>query len=112
MKYDNTHIAFALATDTGNLTAFPSIDEAEASCEGADVEKGLWLFFSEDGSPLEARFRRPANGTYVLLRAISGLWLQERLEEVRSVTGCGLTTLPEVVEHLKIERGKRAARGI
>ena len=109
---DKTHIAFALATDTGRLMAFPSTDEAESACPGGDVEKGMWLFFSEDGSPLEARFRRPANGTYVLLRAVSGLWLQERLEQVQSVTGCGLTTLPEVVEHLKIERGKRAARGI
>jgi hypothetical protein len=104
-------MVFAL-TRKGGLMAFPSIDEAEAYCEGSDVEQGLWLFFSEDGSPLEARFRRPPNGTYVLQRAISGLWLQERLEQVKSITGCGLETLPQLVELLRVERGKRAARGI
>jgi hypothetical protein len=31
---------------------------------------------------------------------------------VRSVEGCDLTSLPEVVELLKINRGKRAAKGI
>ena len=104
-------MVFAL-TKNGGLMAFPSIDEAEVYCEGSDVEKGLWLFFFEDGSPLEPRFRRPPNGTYVLQRAISGLWLQERLEQVKSITGCGLKTLPQLVELLKVERGKRAARGI
>src|SRR3954471_1178391 len=103
---------FALATDDGGLMAFPSTDDAEAYCESADVENGVWLFFSDDGSPLEARFRRPANGTYVLQRAVAGLWLQERLAQVRSVQGCGFTSLPEVIEMLKINRGKRAAKGI
>ncbi len=105
-------MVFALATNNGGLIAFPSTDDAEAFCKASDVEKGLWLFFFEDGSPLEARFRRPSNGTYVLLRAMSGLWLQERLAQVRSVDGCGLKTLPEVVELLKINRGIRAAKGI
>ena len=105
-------MVFALATGDGALIAFPSSDEAEANCGAASVEKGVWLFFSEDGSPLEARFRRPANGTYVLQRAMSGLWLQERLDQVRSVEGCGLSALPEVVELLKVNRGKRAARGM
>jgi hypothetical protein len=105
-------LVFALAAGNGALMAFPSVDGAEAYCEAIDVEKGKWLFFSEDGSPLEARFRRPANGTFVLLRAVSGRWLQERLDQVRSVEGCDLTSLPEVVELLKINRGKRAAKGI
>jgi hypothetical protein len=103
---------FALARDAGALIAFASTDDAEAHCDGSDVEKGSWSFFSDDGSPLEARFRRPPNGTYALQRAVSGLWLQERLEQVRSVEGCGLTSVAEVVELLKINRGKRAARGI
>jgi hypothetical protein len=103
---------FALSIDDGGLFAFPSTDDAEDYCDAGDVENGGWLFFSEDGSPLEARFRRPANGTYVLQRAVSGLWLQERVDQVRSVKGCGLTSLPDVVELLKVNRGKRAARGI
>ena len=105
-------MVFALMKHGGALIAFPTMEEAEAHCEGADVERGLWSFFAEDGSPLEPHFRRPSNGTYVLERAMSGLWLQERLAQVRLVEGCGLATLPEVIEHLKIERGKRAARGI
>jgi hypothetical protein len=42
-------------------------------------------------------------------RAISGLWLQERLDQVKSVSGCGLTTLPELIE--LSEGQSRQARG-
>jgi hypothetical protein len=38
---------------------------------------------------------------------MSGRWLQERLDQVTRVEGCGLTTLEELVETLKINRGKR-----
>jgi hypothetical protein len=38
---------------------------------------------------------------------MSGLWLQERLGQVVTVKGCGLTTVAEVVETLKINRSKR-----
>jgi hypothetical protein len=78
-----------------------------------DVLDGFWRFFAEDGSPLEARWSEPVGpgGTpgsaYTLERAMSGLWLQERLEKVVAVTGCGLTTVAELVELLKINRGKR-----
>lgn len=111
---------FALATDDGGLTAFPTTLDAESHCEGSDVKDRTWLFFADDGSPLEARFDRPnqrgamtvVSGAYTLHRAMSGLWLQERLAQVKSVEGCGLGTLPEVVELLKINRGSRAARGV
>jgi hypothetical protein len=50
------------------------------------------LFFADDGSPLEARFERPnrrgpftVSGTYKLQRALSGRWLQERLDQVKVV---------------------------
>ena len=111
-------MVFALATDDGALMAFPSAREAEAYCEGIDVEDGVWLLFAEDGSPLEARFERPnrrgpftVSGTYLLQRALSGRWLQERLAQVRTVEGCGLTTIAQIVEVLKLNRGKRAAPG-
>jgi hypothetical protein len=112
-------MVFALDTDDGGLRAFSSTDEAVAHCKGVDVEDGYWLFFSEDGSPLEARFERvnqapdpkAVSGAYILQRAMSGRWLQERLAEVMKVQGCGLTTVAELVETLKINRGKRAARG-
>ena len=109
---------FALAKD-GGLMVFPGAREAEAHCDGIDVEDGLWLFFADDGSPLEARFERPnrrgpftVSGTFRLHRPLSGRWLQERLDQVKTVAGCGLATLEELVEILKINRGKRIPPGV
>ena len=109
---------FALATRDGVLTAFPGAEEAQAHCEGLHVEDRLWRFFAEDGSPLEARFERPnrrgaftVSGKYTLQRALSGLWLQEQMAQVKAVKGCGPTTVAELVETLKMNRGKRAASG-
>jgi hypothetical protein len=111
-------MVFALDKDDGRLLAFPSAAEAAAHCKAIDVEDGFWRFFAEDGSPLEARFERlsePGNASavsaaYTLQRAMSGLWLQERLAQVAAVSGCGLTTVAELVETLKINRGKRVTR--
>jgi hypothetical protein len=108
-------MVFALDKDDGGLLGLPSAAEAAAHCKGVDVEDGYWLFFAEDGSPLEARFEHPGpatdsdavSGAYTLQRAMSGRWLQERLDQVTRVEGCGLTTLEELVETLKINRGKR-----
>ena len=110
-------MVFALDMDDGRLWAFPSADEAAAHCKTVDVEDGYWLFFAEDGSPLEARFVKvPGDPTaaplaYVLQRGMSGRWLQERLDQVTAVEGCGLATVAELVETLKINRGKRVSRG-
>ncbi len=111
-------MVFALASNGGGLTVFPGTREAEAHCGGIDVEDRVWHFFADDGSPLEARFERPnrrgpftVSGTYVLERALSGLWLQERLAQVKTVEGCGLSTTAELVETLKINRGKRVSPG-
>jgi len=38
---------------------------------------------------------------------MSGLWLQERLAQVVTVKGCGMNTVAELVETLKINRSKR-----
>jgi hypothetical protein len=111
---------FALATNDGGLLAFPSAAEASSRCREADVREARWLFFSDDGSPLEARFPPPTNRrkskaapvTYTLQRALSGLWLQERLAQVRRVEGCGPASIAELVELLKVNRGKRAAAGL
>jgi hypothetical protein len=48
-------------------------------------------------------------GPYVLQRALSGRWLQERLDQVRSIEGCGLATVAELVEILKVNRSRRVA---
>lgn len=108
---------FALAREGGGLTAFPSEQDAEAYCEGLDVEDGAWAFFADDGSPLEARFVRPnrrgpftVSGTYKLHRALSGRWLQEYLPQLKSVEGCGLVDIADLEETLKINRSKRIPR--
>jgi hypothetical protein len=106
-------MVLALDTDDGGLLAFPFADEAAAHCKAIDVHDGFWKFFADDGSPLEARFERPTEpgdvvtGPYTLQRAMSGRWLQELLAQVVKVGGCGLTTVAELEETLKINRGKR-----
>ena len=108
-------MVFALDMDDGGLLAFPSTVEAVAHCKGIDVEDGFWRLFAEDGSPLAARIERQTDvtsvaGPYTLERGMSGRWLQELLPRVVTVKGCGLTTVAELVETLKENRGKRAAR--
>jgi hypothetical protein len=108
-------MVFALDMDDGGLLAFPSTAEVVAHCKGVDVEDGFWRIFAEDGSPLAARIEREADaasvaGAYTLERAMSGRWLQELLPQVATVGGCGLNTVAELVEILKENRGKRAAR--
>ena len=108
-------MVFALDRDNGGLVALSSLVEADAHCKRIDVKDGFWLFFDEDGSPLEARFERVSQseeaaappGAYTLHRPMSGLWLQERLAQVVTVAGCGLTNVAELVETLKINRGRR-----
>ena len=113
-------MVFALAGKGGELLAFASAVEASSRCRGTDVRNNAWRFFADDGSPLEARFERPgrqgsggtASDVYTLQRAMSGLWLQERLAQVRKVEGCGLATVAQLVELLKVNRSKRIAPGI
>jgi len=111
------HMVFALAGKSGELLAFASAVDASLRCKGTDVRNKAWLFFADDGSPLEARFERPGgpasdlSDVYTLQRAMSGLWLQERLPQIRKVEGCGLASVAELVELLKINRSKRIAPG-
>ena len=113
-------MTFALDRDDGRLLAFASPIDAAAHCKAIDVEDGFWLFFADDGSPLEALFENPNRpedspegpGAYALQRAMSGRWLQERLGEVRTVAGGGLTDVADLEETLKINRGKRVARDL
>lgn len=110
-------MVFALDRDNGELLAFSSPVEIDAQCKRIDVRDGFWLFFDEDGSPLEARFEHADQsedsvdfpGAYTLHRPMSGLWLQERLARIVTVKGCGLATVEDLVETLKMNRGKRAA---
>ena len=108
---------FALDKEDGRLLAFPSFEDIAVHCKGVDVRDGFWLFFADDGSPLEARFQRreePADGAshaYTLHRAMSGRWLQERMDQVKRVQGCGVESPADLVEILKVNRGKRVLQG-
>ena len=98
---------FAFATDDRSLMVFVSEAEAIAYCEGIDVEEGGWLFFANDGSPLEPHFSRPSHrgtfsvesGEYTLRPAKPGndLSLRERLSEIASVEGMpGISNIADV----------------
>ena len=105
----------ALDKDDGRVFAFADPAEVSSQCKEVDVRDGFWLFFDEDGSPLEARFVHPeipgkpapVSHDFTLQRAMSGRWLQERLDHVTSVEGCGLATVEDLAEALKINRSKR-----
>ncbi|OYT90145.1 MAG: hypothetical protein CFE43_19720 [Burkholderiales bacterium PBB3] len=68
---------FVVETEERTLIAFPSELEAVAHCEGLDVEAAVWLFWGDDGKPLEPQFTIPnkrgfflvRNGTYILAPA-------------------------------------------
>lgn len=104
---------FALDKDDGTLIAFASAAEAAAHCKAVDVQDGYWRFFADDGSPLDARFpfsQTPEAGipqAFTLERAMSGLWLQERIGQVAAVSGCGLDGVEDLVEALKVNRARR-----
>jgi len=105
---------FAFDKDTGEVVVLASPLEAPGRCKPIDVKDGFWLFFSDDGSPLEARFdpgEGPDDlpGPYSLERAMSGRWLQERLDKVATVTGGGVGDVEGLSELLRINRGKRIA---
>jgi hypothetical protein len=111
-------MVFALDIDTGSLLAFPSAADAEAHCKPVDVDDGYWLFFSDDGSPLEARFDRESvseespefPGAYILQRAMAGRWLHERLDQIKKLGDSGHTTIADLEDTLLDNRAKRAAR--
>lgn len=106
-------MVFALATDDHGLLVFATEAAAIAYCEGIDVEDGGWLFFANDGSPLEPNFSKPSQrGTFVV---ISGEYtlrpakpsayppLRDRLHEVTSVQGIpGVSSVRDVERLLTI----------
>ncbi len=103
---------FAYDKDSSAVLALASPLEASTRCKAVDVQDGYWLFYDDDGSPLMARFDPLEEsdlgpGDFTLERALSGLWLQERLSKVTSVNGCGLASVADLDEMLKINRSKR-----
>ncbi len=88
---------FAFATDDRFLHVFRDEARAISEAECVDVEDGVWLFFAEDGAPLEPVIRAPSkrgrftvsSGHYSLRRsrAKNGTSLLETLPEVAAVVG-------------------------
>ena len=110
-------MVFMLDKDDGSLLVLESADQAPLHCKAVDVEDGYWLFFAADGSPLEAWFERDAPageappGPFALERAMSGRWLQERLDQVKSVRGCGIGNIEALIELWKPVPGARGSAG-
>jgi len=50
---------FGFTTDDRTLHVFADEANACSYAEGIDVEDGVWLFFGEDGNPLEPTFTKP-----------------------------------------------------
>ena len=88
---------FAAETEERSLHVFPDAETAASYCEGIDVEATLWLFWDDDGLPLEPQFTIPnkrglftgTNGTYHLVKArdVQRGLLQEALAQIRQVIG-------------------------
>jgi hypothetical protein len=88
---------FAVETEERTLQAFATDAEAIAACEGLDVEAAVWLFWSNDGSPLEPFFTVPnkrglftvKNGVYHLEPAgdLHHAHLSEAVDEVLNFEG-------------------------
>lgn len=102
---------FAVETEERALTVFRNEDEAVAHCEGLDVDAATWLFWTADGSPLEAEFITPnkrgwfsvQNGTYRLVPALPEHHadLAEALDEIlRLEPNPFFQSLLQVREHL------------
>lgn len=101
---------FALATDEKTLFVFIDESAAISYCEGFDVSQGGWLFFSDDGSPLEPVFSVPASqpgfvithGRYSLRPGISDS-LASLLPTVAAVEGIPpLNTISEIERFLTL----------
>jgi hypothetical protein len=92
---------FAVETEERTLYAFESEAQAIAACEGLDVEAAVWLFWANDGSPLEPMFTVPnkrglfkvKSGTYHLVPSSEEhhAHLAEALEEIVDVPGSGVS---------------------
>ncbi|SHG57732.1 hypothetical protein [Massilia sp. CF038] len=103
---------FAAETEERSLHVFPDAETAASYCEGIAVEAALWLFWDDDGSPLEPQFTIPnkrglftgKNGIYHLVKVNNGQYslLHEALQHIRQVIGeCPFTSVRAVQEYLQ-----------
>lgn len=111
-------MVFAAETEERSLHVFPDADTAASYCEGLAVEATLWVFWDDNGAPLEAEFTIPnkrglfmaTNGLYHLVPVAQGqhALLHEVLEQIRQVVGeFPFTSVRAVQDYLS--RPQRAA---
>lgn len=84
-------VVIAYNTVFNALYRFPSANDVVSNIEGIEIAESDWLFFSEDGSPMEAIFSVPArinpekhtysNGVYSLKKT-SGQTLHDTMSNV------------------------------
>ncbi len=88
---------FAADTDDRSLHVFPDALTAASYCEGSAAEATMWLFWDDQGRPLEPEFDIPnkrglfttKNGVYHLVpvKTCNYASLREVLAQVRQVIG-------------------------
>ena len=102
-------MVFGLSTDDRTLHVFQDAQTAVSFAEGVDVEDGGWLFFSDDGTRLDAVFTKPnrrgwfwvVSGRYELRPAPGKSHLLDHLNQVVGVEGPeGLASVEAVRTHL------------
>lgn len=111
---------FAAETEERSLHVFPDADTAASYCEGLAVEATIWLFWDDNGAPLEPQFTIPnkrglftaTNGLYHLVPAAGGqhAFLHEALEQIRQVIGeFPFTSVSAVQDYLNRRPGGQPA---
>lgn len=102
---------FAAETEERSLHVFPDAETAASYCEGLAAEATIWLFWDDQGVPLEPKFTIPnkrglltnKNGVYHLVPMAGGQGgsLAEALEHIRQVVGeFPFTTVKAVRDYL------------
>ena len=102
-------MVLGLSTDDRTLQVFQDAETAVSYAEGVDVEDNGWLFFSDDGTRLDAVFTKPnrrgwfwvESGRYEFRPASGKDHLLDHLNQVAGVEGpAGLASVEAVRAHL------------
>lgn len=105
---------FVFTTDDETLEIFPDKQTATSSCEGIDVEDGLYLFWDDSGKPLTAEFTEPnqrgrfsvVSGKYKLVSCdeSNSANLLDVLDDVQAVEGKSPLNTIEAIRSYLLQR--------
>lgn len=106
---------FAAETEERSLHVFPDALTAASYCEGPHVEATVWLFWDDNGAPLQPQFTIPnkrglftaKNGIYHLVPVLGNHRpaLIDSLSQIRQVIGeFPFTSVQSVRDYLARER--------